>query len=270
MYERKNSYSKANDEQPERPVLKPRKIKVKQKAINLNKEIPDNYTKKDGQLSAALFVIVSGGVKREKDYFKKLSHIKTFPRIELHFIAKDKESGEEGLSPDKMYKVAKSIKDKFIEENTQDFEDAIYLVADVDHFMNDLIKLKPLCKEDGLHLIISNPCLEIWLYYGKCAEIPNDFIVSENKLKISSEFKEYLNKVFEKSGGIDPRKAIFDIHTAIKNAKKNYSDDENGIPKLFSTNMFILAENLLPLIQTELLKLIGSETKRIEEYKKKK
>jgi hypothetical protein len=37
--------------------------------------------------------------------------------------------------------------------------------------------------------------------------------------------------------------------------KNNYEEDAYSIPKLFSTNMFVLAEKILPLIDSELKKL---------------
>jgi hypothetical protein len=184
--------------------------------------------------------------------------IKTFPRIDVHFAYKNKETGEEGLSPDKMYIEALKIKNKFIEDKTHDTNDSIYLVADVDHFMNDLLKIRPLCLQGNIKLIISNSCFEIWLFYGKSMDKPVDFIIPDEKLKISSAFKAYLGKKFQNQGGINPKKAILDIHEAIKNAKHNYKEDENCIPTLFSTNMFILAENLLPLIEPELQNLLQS------------
>ena len=51
---------------------------------------------------------------------------------------------------------------------------------------------------------------------------------------------------------MNPKKALFDIKSAIDHAEKHYEKDDNGIPKLFSTNMFVLASQLLPLIDEEL------------------
>ncbi len=64
-------------------------------------------------------------------------------------------------------------------------------------------------------------------------------------------------------GGVKPQKAILNIYINIENAKKNYNEDGDGIPVLFSTNMFLLAEELLPLIEPELTNMI-EENKRIE------
>jgi hypothetical protein len=58
------------------------------------------------------------------------------------------------------------------------------------------------------------------------------------------------------------------IEQNIKNAQIHYEEDENGIPKLFSTNMFALAEEILPLIDSELKKVIAeNEQKKSKKQK---
>ena len=101
--------------------------------------------------------------------------------------------------------------------------------------------------QEKLSLITSNPCFEIWLYYGKCQPPLQDFIIPSDPLKMSQALKRYLNEKVK--GGINPKWAICDVETATRNAKKAYSEDNNGLPTLFSTNMFVLTEELLPLIQ---------------------
>lgn len=266
-----NPYIKNDGNEPERePIIKP-VIAIQQNRLSEVVKISDDYIKKEGHLSASLFIIVSGGIKREKDYFSRIMDFKSFPRIKIYFISKNEETGEEGLSPDKMFNEALKIKEKFqdyYKNNDDEFEkDTIYLVIDVDDFYDKILQIKPLCKNEKFNLIVSNSCFEIWLYYGKNYEYPKDFEIPENKSKISSEFKKYIGDKFK--GGIDPRKAIFDIKTAIENSKKNYKEDENEIPELFSTNMFKLATKLLPLTETELQKLIEIEKKRNEDYLKK-
>lgn len=67
---------------------------------------------------------------------------------------------------------------------------------------------------------------------------------------MSKALKGYLND--KVAGGIRPNEALFDVEVAIQNAKSSYSDDADKFPSLFSTNMFLLAEEILPLIQKEL------------------
>ena len=113
-----------------------------------------------------------------------------------------------------------------------------------------MVRIQPQCSKEHIGLIMSNPCFEIWLYYGKEDEPPNDFVAPMDKLKISQAFKTYLGTKVK--GGVNPKKALYDIKSAINHAKKHYEKDDKGIPKLFSTNMFVLVSELLPLIDEEL------------------
>ena len=142
-----------------------------------SKALSKGYSKAEGwRIPKTFYVLISGGEKREKDYFKMLLSGDKFKRIKLSF--------------------------------------------------------------------------EIWLFYGKEENPPTDFPVPTDRLKISQAFKTYLGTKVK--GGVNPKKALYDIKSAIGHAKKHYEEDNNGIPKLFSTNMFVLASQLLPLIDEEL------------------
>ncbi len=144
-----------------------------------------------------------------------------------------------------------------------DFEsgDELYMLCDLDHYRLQLIDLIKTKNKDWA-LIISNPCFEIWLYYGKIQERPdknpNVFQCPTKENKISQAFKKYLGEQVE--GGVDPRKAILDIGTAIVNAEQHYEEDSDQIPTLYSTSMFKLAQRLLEIIRPELDALSASST----------
>ena len=216
--------------------------------VPLSEKIEDaekNYKKEDGTSQPkSFFVIVSGGEVRERNYFQKISNQDNSGRIKIEFIADPKQ-----LNPDGLLEIAK-YKQEHYKTSQESTPDRIFIVSDIDHFYNDLVRISHECKEKDILLIISNPCFEIWLYYGKIPNKPTDFIIPEDHLKISKSFKTYLGEKVK--GGINPKTAIFDVYEAIDNAKKNYEEDEKGIPKLFSTNMFVLAEELLPWIDSVL------------------
>lgn len=226
------------------------------------KDAGKNYRKEEGFLSPLTFiVIISGGEKRERDYFKFILDKDRFKRIKLEFIADPKL-----LNPDGLLEIAK-YKQGHYKASQENDPDKIYILSDVDHFYNELLKIKSECIEFGIQLIISNPCFEIWLYYGKFADKPKDFDIPENHLQRSAHFKKYLgDKV---AGGVDPRLAILDIDTARKNAQNNYQEDENGIPKLYSTNMYILAESIISFIEEELSVLKKQRDQKALSYKNK-
>jgi hypothetical protein len=251
------SYVKSN---PEKTELEPQHPKSEVVATVSTSPVKDggiNYRKEDGVKSPkSFFVIVSGGEKREKDYFTIISKSDKFERIRLEFIADPAQ-----LNPDGLMETAKDKQERY-KTSQEDEPDKIFIVSDVDHFINELLRIKPECEKLGIHLIISNSCFEVWLYYGKFNNKPSDFKIPDDVLKISQAFKTYLGTKIK--GGIDPRKAILDIFENIQNAKTNYSEGKNGIPELFSTNMFLLAESLLPFIDTEIKKMADENARRSE------
>ena len=153
---------------------------------------------------------------------------------------------------------------------TVDPIDDIYLLSDVDHFISELLRIKPLCEAAKIKLVISNSCFEKWLYYGYFVEKPHKnametFLCPKETIKISSAFKTYCGSVIK--GGLQTNKALFLLETAIANAKANYTEDANGIPVLYATNMFVLGEKLYPLIQLELEKIKHEEEVKTEKYR---
>lgn len=261
MAEIKRTYSKGN---PEKGLLPQQRKKTVQVEVQ---RVPDNNIQIEGyqktsleEMPKAFFVIISGGEVREKDYIKVISTHDRFKRIKIEFIADPLK-----LSPDGMLELAKFKKAHYKTSHNVDAEpDKIYLVSDVDHFLNDLLRIRPKCEREDFKLIISNPCFEVWLYYAYKKTKP-DFPVPQNPLKISSNLKRWLGE--EIKGGIQPNKAIFNIETNIENAKNNYSEDEKGIPIFFSTNMYLLATDLLPLIKPELSNMIQGNKKREKEFR---
>jgi hypothetical protein len=257
MEEIKRTYSKGNPEKEPLPQPKKKTVEAEIPHTPVSNIQMSAYQKADiEEPPKAFFIIISGGEVREKDYFQIISVQDKFRRIKLEFIADPLK-----LSPDGMLELAEYKKAHYATSQNEDAEaDKIYLISDVDHFMNELLRIKPKCESEGFQLIISNSCFEIWLYYAYWDTIP-DFPLPPDPLKISSKFKGWLPSAIR--GGIKPVKAILSIYRNIENAKKNYKEDENRIPILFSTNMYLLAEDLLPLIEPELTNMIDENT-RIE------
>ena len=261
MTEEKRTYSKGN---PERTLFSQQKMKtVDVASVPLaDTQIPSESYQKRGKekLPKTFFIIISGGEKREKDYFNILKNHDKFNRIRLDCV-----SDPLKLSPDGMYELAEYKKNQYLSSwNEDDEPDKIYLVSDVDHFISELIRIKPKCEKEDFKLIVSNSCFEVWLYYAYLDMIPN-FPIPDDPLKISTKFKGWLNDAIP--GGAKPNKAIFNIYANIKNARNNYAEGTNGIPLLFSTNMFLLAEDLIPLIEPELSIMIATNKNRENEYR---
>ena len=249
------SYTKSN---PEKTAIFQPKQDVEEKVVPIStiKDAGGNYRKDEGTLSPkSFFVIVSGGEKTERLYFKIISNQDRFERIKIEFIADAKQLNPKGLFETALYK------QEHYKTSQENEPDKIYIVSDVDDFMSELLEIKPNCKKMNIPLIISNSCFEIWLYYAYSEQIVG-FAKPENKSQISKSFRRWM------PGNINPVKAILSIEQNIKNAKNHYEEDENGVPKLFSTNMFVLAEKILPLIDSELKKLIAeNEQKKSKKQK---
>jgi hypothetical protein len=145
-----------------------------------------------------------------------------------------------------MLETAKERQEYFLQSQGE-VPDRIYLVSDVDKFMGQLLEIRPICEVLNIQLIISNPCFELWLYYASCSKKIDNFPFPEDMSQMSQVFKTWTGPL-----NLDPRKAIPKIQQNIANAAKSYEEDEYHIPKLFSTSMFRLAGDLLPLIDKEL------------------
>ena len=219
------------------------------------------YTKPEAfKIPQALFVIYSGGTEREKDYFRLIDRntaLFPFVRIEFHADPNFDEGGKPSIVRFATEKT-KEYQESASKENT----DHYFLITDVDHFEQFLPAMQQECNASNIELIISNSCFEVWLYYAEKSNRPLDFVIPQNKLEISSSFKTWANAQIK--GGLKPTKAIFNIGQNIANAKNNYVE-ENGFPTLFSTQMFRLAEQMLPFVNDGLEQLRSEiERRRIE------
>ncbi len=235
-------------------------------------QIPFDYRKETGTISSFLVILVSGGEVREENYLSELTKKQTFPRIKLFFVSSEKEKG--GLSP----KMMLSKLDEIIEREDSDKThkilyssiDHIFMVSDVDHYYIDLVEVLRQNNDSKVTWIISNPCFEIWLYYAHFSEIVQEIRELENipQSKQSSTLKSINNQIVK--GGIDPRKAFDKIQIANENSRKNFNIDENGIPVLFATNMYMLGEYILDIIgKQEFEDWLSEKQNKIEAYKNK-
>ncbi len=255
------TYAKTNPERDFKPLVSGKRMEPVEGSHSGDVISPAGYQKGEGtQLPKSFWVIVSGGEKRERTYFNILLRGNSFNRIKLDFIA-DKNR----LNPDGMLETAIELKSRFASSAADDKEpDRFYLISDVDHFYNDLVRIAPICEAEDFNLIISNSCFEVWLYYAYFNVVPA-FPIPTDKLKISWKFKGWLNGAIP--GGVKTNKAIFNIRQNISNARAQFKLDDNNIPTLFSTSMYKLAEDLLPFIDMEIKQLI--EVSKESERKRK-
>ena len=243
---RKLTYTKQNKEIDLFPEEN-QKIKTKAVITSDNKTIPiiqlKGYEKADGNLSQSLMFVISGGEQDEKKFFKQLEKDQ-FYSLKVLFESKK----GQGLTPTQMNDKWNEIqRNKKILNKGQTFNletiDKVYLVTDVDHYYNELIEVtKNISNNYNSQWIISNPCFEIWIYYCNENKPTNDLaeLMNLGCNKRSQRLKQLVgNKKFKPAG------AFYRIETGIKNSNENYTEDENNIPTLYSTQMHILAKDII-------------------------
>lgn len=217
------------------------------------------YTKPEATLlPRSFFVIFSGGAEREKDYFYLIDkNPSLYTNIKIDFWAEP--NFQKGGKP-KIGEFAICKVKEYKESASQENPDSYYLLTDVDHFGNFLPEMRHECEENNINMIISNSCFEVWLYFSERSDKCADFKPPLDQDKISSEFKKWAGEQI--GGGLKPRKALLKIEQNIENARANYSANDNDFPTLFSTQMFRLAEKILPYVLEGNEKITASRAKR--------
>lgn len=122
----------------------------------------------------SLFAIATEGTEREPDYFKLFDGI---DRIKVDIIEPEVSDGQDesekrkASSPSKVLEKVKA----YISENQLSAEegDSLWCVIDVDRWPQEQIEeLYMFCaQKSNWHLVISNPCIEIWLLYHKLCDL---------------------------------------------------------------------------------------------------
>ncbi|PJM72969.1 hypothetical protein CS006_06865 [Bifidobacterium primatium] len=102
---------------------------------------------------AKRYLVVCGGEVTEKDYFEHLG-----AQYDVQITVRSKIRTPAQLAE---YAV-KCMDDDAKNNDEQDRYAAVFVVVDVDDF-HDHSKAQRICKQNGIQLIISNPCFEVWL-----------------------------------------------------------------------------------------------------------
>ena len=233
--------------------------------------VDDNYKKLDGTLSHYLFVVVSGGTERERCFFQELDEKETFRSLKVVFLSSEPNAG--GLTPKMMQKLwSGCFRNGYVERNGHKFHlesiDKVYMVTDVDHYEEELRDILKSNKDNDPQWIISNPDIEIWIYYCFRNTPKEDLqlVIDAPQSKKSSLMKK-INGTFNNGGGLDPRKAFTELVTGITNASTFYQEDELHFPKLLSTQMCFLAKEICDVLGQEFIDWNEKRIRKINKYK---
>lgn len=218
-------------------------------------------------LLPAIVYVLSGGEEREKVYFRNLKNDKMLGScVQVLFQSKK----GQGLQPFQMNDIWRQArkKGKIIVDGKEyrlSKVDKVFLVSDVDEFESQLVSaLSTKAKDDYGQWIISNPCLEIWLYYCFEKDLPSEILKLRyiTRAKRSQRMKQLNHQLI---GGADPRKAFDNTPTGIANSKLHYRTGHYRIPGLFATSFHLMMEQIIAFVTER-----GRSFSEYQEAKRKK
>lgn len=178
----------------------------------------------------SLFAIACEGTVTEPGYFRPFDGIN---RVKVDII--ENESEENGGSSPKS--VLKRVQN-YIEEHQLSAEDgdSLWCVIDVDRWPQDQIEeLRGFCaQKENWHLVISNPCIEIWLLYHTLTDLKGLGIqTSKDAKRVLHEKAKYYYVKF-----------LPLMPDAIKNARNADSNPMGFMPSLLETKVYRLGQAL--------------------------
>jgi hypothetical protein len=200
------------------------------------------YTRKEPDKDARLFVIFCEGEKREPGYFKYFKDMASQIKIELVAHVDGRQT------PTGLFQTATEIllPDPTIQSPKYDLRsgDEVWFVIDTDDWGSDIAKLREKVGQyEGWYVAQSNPCFEVWLYYHL-----NHLSPVFEDIGTAHIWKRHLS---DAHGGFNSAKQPIYLEVAIVNAKANFAG-VIGMPDPGGTEVYLLAEKILPLVKREL------------------
>ncbi len=197
------------------------------------KQINRSFTRREPTRDARSLYIFCEGKKREYQYFKYFRGLDSRINVEVYPL-----EGHEDNSPTGLLKLATRCFHSSEDNPYPKYEllkgDEVWFVVDTDRWGEKITQLRNNCSQQGWHLVQSNPCFEVWLYYHLYDE-PANFHLNE----VCSTWKEYLSSNIE--GGFNSRKHTILVGSAIENARVNYLVDGDA-PAVGSSSVYKLAD----------------------------
>ena len=187
----------------------------------------------------SLFAIACEGTEREPEYFKPFDGI---DRIKVDIIEPEPSEEDDGRpkragsSPSQVLKRVKEYVEKY--QLDAGVGDSLWCVIDVDRWPQEQIEeLHAFCaQQENRQMVISNPCIEIWLLYHKLDDL------SGLGIKTAKDAKQKLDGI--EKGGYYYIKYLPLMPKAIKNAANADKHLENYMPALLETKVYLLGRAL--------------------------
>jgi hypothetical protein len=186
-----------------------------------------------------VFAIACEGGVREPQYFNVFQYLS--PKVKVDVI-EDFVSDSEMQQKHSNKSAPKWVLDRamrYIEKEGLLDEDDLWFVIDTDRW--SYVQLKELadyCQQyANWHIVISNPCFEVWLYFHKKANI------TDSKSSTCEQFKFEISTL--EQGGYHPHKFIPYLQNAITNAKAVDATPTYFMPNPKETKAYQLGEAIL-------------------------
>lgn len=121
---------------------------------------------------------------------------------------------------------------KYIEKEGLSSEDDLWFVMDIDRWETDQLReIATYCEEHpNWHIVLSNPCFEVWLYFHKRNSI-------EGPNRSCSQLKHEIST--HTVGGYNPLEYLSDLQAAITNSKANDTDPDYFLPNLNESKVYL-------------------------------
>lgn len=222
-----------------------------------------NYEKRPPSRDAKKVYIICEGKGTEPDYFHFFEDRSS--NLQLVVIPPDS-----GTDPLKLMDLAKRI---FLNEESSKYQldylsnDTVWFVIDTDTWASEgkIKTLRTFCQNNNSgiaekyselkaypawRVAQSNPSFEIWLYYHVFSARPN-----QDEVDSFPTFKSFVGNAI--SGGFDFQSDPVRVDKAVENAKATFKRDDDGELALYSTEVYELAEVIIPLFKQQLSRLKG-------------
>lgn len=221
-----------------------------------------DYSKQTPSKDARKLYLFCEGKGTELDYFTFFKGLSS----NLEIITLPPERGTDPL------KLMELAKEKLLKEDSRyimDYRanDSVWFVIDTDTWEKEgkIIPLREFCVANDTafpekfnevkpyrawNVVQSNPSFEIWLYYHFYKDAPK-----LESIEVHPSFKTFVSSAI--SGGFDFQNDPVRIDTAVKNAIANFNRNEEGKLDLFSTEVYELAEVIIPFVRQHLDRLKG-------------
>jgi hypothetical protein len=200
------------------------------------KPIKFTYEKKAAFRDAFYFIVVCEGKSRESDYFRFFDRMSS--RVKIVWVSSDMGNS----APKLLINLANEIEEEL---DAKAEKDRLWFVIDTDRWREQLHDIRQECEQHPHWRVAqSNPCFEVWLYFHAKAQLPVLINIGQ-----CNNWKPHLPTVIQ--GGFNPDFHPIAIETATINTKAAYQST-GYFPDPGSTQLWELAEELLPLIKKEL------------------